>query len=183
MHGRQRNERTACPQPNISFTGALMFNHKRRQMFVDRRVQGTLIVHAIFYWAFCLISMTLMLLCWRIVTGPARMFYTHFDDMWFHYGPAVIASTLLLPIVVIDIIRLSNRFAGPIARLRRSMQDLAAGEQVQPIHFRDDDFWGEIAENFNKVASRVKVAELAAAGAGPAQRAPAELELVGSSAE
>ena len=160
-----------------------MFNRKRRQMFVDRRVQGTLIVHSIFYWAFCLISVTLMLLCWRIVTGPARMFYTHFDEMWFHYGAALVASTLLLPIVVLDIIRLSNRFAGPMARLRRSMHDLAQGEPVQAIHFRDDDFWSELAEDFNKIASRLKLAELAAAGAPPAERSTEPLELVGSSAE
>jgi len=137
-----------------------MFHHKRRQMFVDRRVQGALIFHAVMYWAFCLTSVTLMLLCWRILTGPARMFYTHFDDMWFHFGPALVASCLLLPIVIIDIVRLSNRFAGPMVRLRKAMHAAAEGRPFHPVHFRGDDFWSEIAEDFNKMAHKLNVREL-----------------------
>jgi len=133
-----------------------MFNRKRRQMFVDRRVQGALILHSVMYWAFCLTSVTLMLLCWRIITGPARMFYTHFDEMWFLYGPALVASLLLLPIVVIDIVRLSNKFAGPMVRLRKAMHQLAQGERVASIHFRENDFWREAAEDFNTIASRLQ---------------------------
>ena len=84
------------------------------------------------------------------------MFYTHFDDMWFHYGPALVASLILLPMVIIDIIRTSNRFCGPLLRLRRSMRALAQGERVEPIRFRKGDFWGEFAEEFNAVVARVQ---------------------------
>jgi len=113
-----------------------------------------LVLRVILYWFVCLIAISLMLLCWRIVTGPARMFYTHFDDMWFFYGPAAVASLLLLPLVIVDVVRLSNRFTGPLLRLRRSMRALARGEEVEPIRFRDGDFWQELAEEFNTVAAR-----------------------------
>ncbi len=126
----------------------------RKHLFVDPKVQGALVVRAILYWAACLIAITLMLLCWRIITGPARMFYTHFDDMWFFYGPAAVASALLMPMVILDILRLSNRFAGPLVRLRRSLRDLARGEKVTPLRFRDGDFWQSIADEFNTVAAR-----------------------------
>ncbi len=128
----------------------------RKQLFVDAKVQGALALRVILYWAVCLVTITLMLLCWRILTGPARMFYTHFDDMWFHYGPALIASLVLLPLVIVDIVRLSNRFAGPLLRLRRSMRALGRGEEVQPIHFRDGDFWNELADDFNAMLARVE---------------------------
>ena len=108
------------------------------------------------YWVFCLLTLSLMLLCWRILTGPARLFYTHFDDMWYYYGSALVASFLLLPIVLVDIVRLSNRFAGPLVRLRRSMRALARGEVVQPIHFRGSDFWQEFADEFNAIAARLQ---------------------------
>jgi signal transduction histidine kinase len=130
--------------------------HKRSQIFVDSRVQGALMLRAVLYWAFCLLTMTIMILVWRTLTGPSRMFYTHFDDMWHQFGPAVIASILLLPIVVIDSIRLSNRFAGPMLRLRRAMRNLAAGEHVPPVHFRDADYWQEFADEFNTLAARVE---------------------------
>jgi hypothetical protein len=129
---------------------------QRKHLFVDFKVQGALVARVVLYWLVCLIGITLMLLCWRIVTGPARMFYTHFDDMWFHYGPALIASFLLLPLVVIDVIRLSNRFVGPMLRLRRSMRQLVRGEDVEPIKFRDNDFWQDFAADFNTLLSQVK---------------------------
>ena len=128
----------------------------RKQLFVDPKVQGALVYRVILYWVFCLIAMSLMLLCWRILTGPARLFYTHFDDMWFFHGPALVASLLLLPLVVIDIIRLSNRFTGPLLRLRRSMRALASGEHVEPLHFREGDFWKDFADEFNQVVARVQ---------------------------
>ena len=39
----------------------------------------------------------------------------------------------LLPLVVVDVLRLSNRFVGPLLRLRRSLRQLARGEYVEPI--------------------------------------------------
>jgi len=127
----------------------------RKKLFVDSKVQGALVLRVLLYWAVCLTTVTLMLLCWSILRTP-RMFYTHLDDMWFHYGPALIASLILLPMVVLDIIRVSNRFAGPLVRLRRSMRALARGEHVEPIKFREGDFWQEFADEFNAVAARVQ---------------------------
>ena len=46
--------------------------------------------------------------------------------------------------------------AGPLVRLRRSMRALARGEHVEPIKFREGDFWQEFAEEFNAVAARVQ---------------------------
>jgi hypothetical protein len=128
----------------------------RKQLFVDPKVQGALIARVVMYWVVCLVTIALMLLCWDIITGPARIFYTHFDDMWFFYGPAAIASFLLLPLVVFDIIRMSNRFVGPLLRLRRSMRALAHGEEVEPIEFRDNDFWHDFADEFNAINARVR---------------------------
>jgi hypothetical protein len=36
------------------------------------------------------------------------------------------------------------------------MRELARGEHVEPIHFRDNDFWHDFAEEFNAVAARVQ---------------------------
>ena len=126
---------------------------KRRQLFVDPKVQGVLILRVMLYWIVCVVTITLMLLCWRIMTGAARPFYTHFGDMWFHFGPALVASFVLLPLVVYDIVQMSNRFCGPLFRLRRSIRALARGEHVQPISFRDGDFWPEIAQELEPMPS------------------------------
>ena len=127
----------------------------RKHLFVDYKVQGALINRVLIYWLACLVTLTLMILCWRMVTGPARVFYTHFDDMWFQFGPAVIGSLLLLPLMDFDIVRLSNRFVGPLLRLRRSLKALARGEEVAPLAFREGDFWQEFAQEFNTLADRM----------------------------
>lgn len=134
---------------------------KRKRLFVDPKVQGWLIAKVVLYWIVCLITIVLMLLVWRIITGPARMFYTHLDAMWFHFGPALIASFLLLPMVITDIIRFSNRFVGPILRLKRSMGRLARGEEVEPLEFREGDFWQEFAADFNAIRLRLQLSAAA----------------------
>jgi hypothetical protein len=129
-------------------------------------------------------TITLMLLCWRIVTGPARFFYTHFDEMWFNFGPALIASLVLLPLVVMDIVRLSNRFVGPLVRLRRGMRALARGEAVQPIQFRQGDFWQDFAEEFNGVVARMQALEnRPAAGCPSHDENPSQEEPIGAATE
>jgi hypothetical protein len=127
----------------------------RKRLFVDPKVQGALVLRVLLYWVVCVITITLMLLCWNVLRTP-RMFYTFLDDMWYRYAPAILASFVLLPMVMVDIIRLSNRFAGPLYRLRRSMRAFARGEHVEPIRFREGDFWREFAEEFNAVVARVQ---------------------------
>ncbi len=62
----------------------------------------------------------------------------------------------LFPAFALDTIRFSNRFVGPIARLRRHMRELAAGEKVSSLAFRDNDFWADVADEFNTVAQMVQ---------------------------
>jgi hypothetical protein len=155
----------------------------RKQLFVDPKVQGALVIRAVGYWFFCLLTMALALVLWRVWTGPARLFYLQFGEMWHWYGPAAIASLFVVPLVVIDIVRTSNRFAGPLYRLRREMRKLAAGEPVRAVKFRDGDFWMEFADEFNAVAKRLDLLEPAANGSTNASQedeANGSLQAVGA---
>lgn len=134
-----------------------MAKQKRIKLFIDRRVQGALVLRTLLYWFCCMTTVTAMLIVWRIVGGgPARVFYQHFGDLWHQYSAPLIASTILLPLVIIDLVRMSNRFVGPIFRLRRVLHDMASGIDVTNVSFRDGDYWREIAEDLNKVASRLR---------------------------
>ena len=131
-----------------------MNQNRRAFLLVDREVQGTLLLRAAIYWAFCLISISLMLLCWSAYSGPPRRFIDLTTDLYFRYGPAMAASLILLPIVLLDVIRTSNRFVGPVVRLRAALRELAENRPAQPLNFRDDDFWRDMATDFNKAAAR-----------------------------
>jgi hypothetical protein len=133
-----------------------MAKFKRRQLFVDPKVQGVLILRVFGYWSVTMITITCMVLSWQMVTSPPRPFVEHFVALWGQYGPAFLASVLLLPMIAIDCVRVSNRFAGPLYRLRRCMRDLTAGLPVPPVHFRDGDFWCDVADEFNAVSAKLQ---------------------------
>lgn len=58
---------------------------------------------------------------------------------------------VLLPVFIRDTMKLSNRFAGPMYRLRTALSAWANGEETSQIKFRDGDFWQEAAANYNLV--------------------------------
>jgi hypothetical protein len=129
---------------------------KRKQLFVDPAVQGAFVLRAMLYWVLCLVTVLLMLLFTSMLAEPARLFYPNADSVWFRYAPASLTVLMLLPVIAYDTVRLSNRLAGPVLRLRRGMRALAEGEPVVPIHFREGDFWRDFADEFNAVAARLQ---------------------------
>jgi len=130
----------------------------RKRFFIDYRIQGALIVRVVLYWLTCLLTIMLILLGWSMVTGPNLPLNAHLAEIWAFCGSAAVASLLLLPAVTFDLLRLSNRFTGPIFRLRRAMHDLAQGKPVVAVRFRHADFWREFADDFNTVAARAEEA-------------------------
>ncbi|MCA9246887.1 MAG: hypothetical protein KDA42_07215, partial [Planctomycetales bacterium] len=100
---------------------------KRRQLFVDPKVQGALIMRTTFYWFMSVLTMSMFLLCWRVVSAPGQRFADHIEYLGNQYGLALLGSLVILPMLCIDIVKLSNRFVGPLYRLRRAMRDLAEG--------------------------------------------------------
>jgi hypothetical protein len=61
----------------------------------------------------------------------------------------------LLPVFMLDTTRFSNRFVGPIGRLRRHLRELGSDQNTGECSFRDNDFWSGMAEEFNVVAALV----------------------------
>ena len=61
----------------------------------------------------------------------------------------------LLPVFVMDTIKLSHRFAGPIFSLRREMREVADGKPPQKLQFRQGDFWHDLADDYNAMIARL----------------------------
>jgi len=154
--GRRNHPTTASATRFRGGKNSMSGTFKRRQKFVDRQVQGAIILRTTTYWALCMFTIASMLAVWRIVVGPPQPFLSHVAAMWRLYGPVGVASLLLLPILIIDIVAMSNRFAGPATRLRRAMRQLADGRVVDPIQFRADDYWKDFADDFNRLIVRIQ---------------------------
>jgi hypothetical protein len=132
---------------------------KRRQYFVDPKVQGGIAIRCVVYWATCLLTTFVFLFSWSYLRGNSQFDWETANRLWIRYGAVAIASALLLPFIVWDVIKLTNRFAGPMFRLRREMKKLAAGEAVNPLFFRHGDYWQEMADDFNRLVVRIRELE------------------------
>jgi hypothetical protein len=94
--------------------------------------------------------------CWTAIAEGLMMPIELYEQVLSRFGPFLIVAFLLLPLVIWDYVRLTNRFAGPVLRLRRCMRKATAGENVQPITFRQNDFWAEFAQEFNALLAKVR---------------------------
>lgn len=155
LGGRKANR----PFQHNRFFSMQTFIKPRKHLFVDPKIQGPLILRVVLYWIACVITIALLTLCWHLLTGDKQPFRDHLSGMWSHSGPAFIASLALLPLVVIDILGFSNRLVGPLLRLRRGMRQLARGQRVEKLAFRDRDLWQECADDFNAVLDRFQNAD------------------------
>jgi hypothetical protein len=144
--------------------------NRRKRSLVDPTVQGGLVLRIIVYWVVFMTDVVLALMFWWLLASPVRDFNPCLGEMWSTYAPVVVVSIFLLPLGILDTIRFSNRFVGPLVRLRRSMRQLASGEAVAPIKFRRSDYWQELADEFNAVLERVQGSSAAEAGESAAEK-------------
>ena len=127
----------------------------RRKYFVDPKVQGTLLKQAILSWAWTSMTFAGVILLYRVAPAWLTGNNTPTGQFWYHMGPYVLASAVLLPIILFRSLLFSHRFAGPMVRVRRTLKEIASGESPPPIKFRDDDYWVDLANEINDVAAMV----------------------------
>ena len=153
-----------------------MARHKRRQLMVDAHVQGALVVRVIGYWFYCLVTVAFMMTCWVIFAVRPTSSMELVRRVWGQCGPAFFASLLLLPLVMVDCIRLTHRFVGPLHRIRKALRDLAAGSAVPNIAFRKSDFWNDLADDFNRLNEHIRKLEVEAGRTPATASADAQAE-------
>ena len=112
-----------------------MSHERRRRLLANRQLQGKLLLQTITYWLYCLLSVTLLAACWIIFTRHPASSAELFHQLWSTVGPALLGSLFLLPLVLLDCLRFSHRFAGPMVRIERTIKELADGQQPRPVYF------------------------------------------------
>jgi methyl-accepting chemotaxis protein len=68
-----------------------------------------------------------------------------------------LASIIDMVFLCIGGLWISNRVVGPMVRLKNHMEKVARGETVGEIHFRDGDFFPEIADAYNDALKKTGV--------------------------
>lgn len=131
-----------------------MLNRIRRKRYlVDQRVQGDLLYRAARYWLTSVAMVgSLTLVGWLLVYPGVPSIVSGWKEiapLLSMLAVGLVSTVIIMPLVMFDLLKLTNRFAGPVFRLNRALRDLAAGEPVKPIKLRDGDYWQDVAESFN----------------------------------
>jgi hypothetical protein len=134
-----------------------MARPRRTKKFIDVNVQGSLARRIIFHWLLFLLVASLASFILQVLSNPFRPLTAHLRDMWWTHGPFLLVLVFLLPVFVVDSIKLSHRFAGPIYALRRAMRDIVQGKPPRKLKFRRHDFWHDLAEDYNAMLLRLEL--------------------------
>ena len=137
-----------------------MSRSQRKQNYVDSHVQGALLRRICSHWlVFFFVSGIAVILLQTLLGDPAKTLGQRIRMETGEFMLMAIVMISLFPAFMLDTIRFSNRFVGPIGRVRRHLRELQSGE-TERCKFRDDDFWSEMASEFNGVADLVKTQKL-----------------------
>ncbi|MGI9469527.1 MAG: hypothetical protein ACR2OA_20565 [Rubripirellula sp.] len=135
----------------------------RRRILIDSGVQGTLVRRTALYAAATAIYLLVIFILSDTLSHPkepvSESLLRCLDEAIF-WAPGLM---LLAPLLAYDLIHISNRFVGPMFRLRRELRKLANGETVGPMFSRQGDFWADASESFNRL--REELVELRALNA------------------
>lgn len=132
---------------------------RRTKHFIDKSVQGSLTRRIVFHWLTFLVAAFVASFTLQVMTDPFRPLSAHVKELWWTHGPFLLVATFLLPAYVVDTIKLSHRFAGPIFSLRRAIREVAAGERPRKLKFRHRDFWQDLATDYNAMLVRLGALE------------------------
>lgn len=131
-----------------------MAKRARKRYWIDRQIQGSLAVRILGHWLIFVLVATALTLVLQVAANPFAAVSEQFSQMWNNQGPFALILVVLLPIFIYDTIKLSNRFAGPVLRLRRAMTEIAEGRPAEKLVFRDNDFWRGMANDFNTLVDK-----------------------------
>jgi len=136
-----------------------MTKPRRKKHFIDSCVQGALARRIIVHWLVFLGVGSLVAFILQFLSNPFRPLTAHAQDMWWTHGPFLLVMAFLLPVFVVDTVKLSHRFAGPIFALRRALRGIAQGEKPRRLKFRKRDFWHDLAEDYNALLVKFELLE------------------------
>ena len=134
-----------------------MSQSQRSRILVDPKVQWSIAGRILCHWSLflvCLISISAMV---QIMGSAGQQ---PFAETWrtaaLAQVPILGVMLMLLPVFLRDTLKMSNRFAGPMYRLRIALRSMANNEIVTSINFRSGDFWQEAAKDFNTVLGHLE---------------------------
>ena len=135
---------------------------RRRQLYVDRALQGRILKRFVAIWLVYHIVLWNALFLYRyfqyrgeLMAGavPLPFVELYLDFTSKHYA-VIVCALAVLPALLWDVLKLSHRIAGPLVRFQRAFADLAEGRRADRILIRKHDLVVELQDSFNAFLDR-----------------------------
>ena len=131
-------------------------NHQRKKNYVDSHVQGSLLKRIILHWLAFFVVAGMSIIMLQSLLGDVNLSLgERISRQIGEFTLIGVIMVCLFPVFLLDTIRFSNRFVGPIARMRRHLREIGETGTTDECKFRGDDFWSEMAGELNAVTERV----------------------------
>ena len=133
---------------------------KRTKKFVDRAVQGAVVSRFLLHELLFMLVGSLIVLFIQFLSNPFQGMASLLETFWRNAGPFILVLVAMLPIFIWDTIKLTNRSVGPMCRVRSTLRRINQGEKhIPPIHFREGDFWHDLADDLNVMIKQLNQTE------------------------
>ena len=132
-----------------------MSTDKRKKVLVHHKIQGALIKTLVLQWLMFISFTGLAMVVMQLWMDPFQSSVEWNYHLRITILSLAIVSVCLLPVFILDLIKLSNRFVGPIVRLQSYVDQVGRGE-VGELRFRKHDFWVSLADDFNAMLKRIQ---------------------------
>ncbi|TWT97430.1 hypothetical protein [Neorhodopirellula pilleata] len=127
----------------------------REQLLVEQDVQLSLILRAVLYGAACMTYFTVIQFFTKSSSHPETATWETvllLTDEAIYWVPGFF---MLGPLMIYDMLRITNRVAGPIFAMRRQMMAINQGDEGRQLKFRNEDYWDSLASEFNAVREEI----------------------------
>jgi hypothetical protein len=127
---------------------------KRARLLVDAAFQARLLARMGLYLFLYAVVVWHLGFLYEVLLSSARTgFPRPISAVYVEYlqaqTPLLYAFLMMTPILLYDLLKFSNRIAGPLFRCRRMMQKMADGKLVEEFIPRKNDFLSEFFQSFN----------------------------------
>jgi len=126
--------------------------YKRKKLFVSQAIQGRLLRRMVFYWIFFQLFQWHALFLSGGITGVSepRPFVEMYLGFLSNHVLLFAVGLSALPILIWDMLKLSNRIAGPFVQFERVLKQMTRGERAEPVRLRKGDLVTEFQGVFNE---------------------------------
>jgi hypothetical protein len=124
----------------------------RTKLYVSGVIQGRLLRRLAWYWLLYPVALLHLLFVCDEVLGQGDLFAI--GDRYLSFLQShmflLICSLTIFPVVLRDMLKMSNRIAGPFVRFERALREMTRGQLVSKVVPRPDDLVHEFAAVFNE---------------------------------